>query len=327
MAVVTRPWTDVAWLAAAHSWIGEQLAATGARPLGEIEQPHVRPWSTAMRLSTDRGELWFKANSPALAFEARAVRRLADHWPDLVTELVAVDLERGWMLAHDAGERLREVIAHEGHLGRWVEILPQYAELQLAAAEGADAFVAAGVPDHRCAVLPGAFERLVAETDELDRNERAALEERVEDVEAMCALVGHLGVPETIQHNDLHDGQVFVQQGRYRFLDWGDACVSHPFLTTSVACEGMLGGLDDASESPDARRFRDAYLEPFTPFASRHELEAAYAASLRLGWISRALVTRPLALELDSPHREELLSLVPTYLRRFASGVGRPLAR
>ena len=322
-----RPWTDAAWLAAAHAWIRDQLSAIDARPLGEVEQPHVRPWSTAMRLATDRGALWFKANAPALAFEARAVRRLAGRRPDLVTELVAVDLERGWLLAHDAGERLREVLAREGHLGRWVEILPLYAELQLAAAEDSDAFRAAGVSDHRCALLPGAFERLVAETDELDRDERAALQERVEDVEAMCALVGQLGVPETIQHNDLHDGQVFVQQGRYRFLDWGDACVSHPFLTTAVACEGMLGGLDEALASADARRFRDAYLEPFTPFASRHELQAAYAASLRLGWISRALVTRPLALDLDSPHREELLSLVPSYLWRFASGMGRPPAR
>ncbi len=62
----------------------------------------------------------------------------------------------------------------------------------------------------------------------------------------MCDELAGYGLPETIQHDDFHDGQVFVRDGRYLLLDWGDACVSHPFFTLSVTLEGYIAwGLDD----------------------------------------------------------------------------------
>src|SRR5512144_3438853 len=116
----------------------------------------------------------------------------------------------------------------------------------------------------------------------------------------MCRELAVAGVPETIQHNDLHDGQVFVAGGRYVMLDWGDSCVSHPFTTMSVTLEGVLAwGPDDVEGSVDTTPFRDAYLEPFSGHPGREELEAAVATALRLGWICRAAVTRPPALALD----------------------------
>ena len=60
------------------------------------------------------------------------------------------------------------------------------------------------------------------------------------------------GIPETIQHDDLHDGQVFVQDGRYLLLDWGDACVSHPFFTLAVTLDGVIAwGVDDVEALGD----------------------------------------------------------------------------
>jgi aminoglycoside phosphotransferase (APT) family kinase protein len=48
------------------------------------------------------------------------------------------------------------------------------------------------------------------------------------------------GVAETVQHDDLHDAQIFVRNGRAQVLDWGDACISHPFFTLAVSLEGVL---------------------------------------------------------------------------------------
>ncbi len=56
------------------------------------------------------------------------------------------------------------------------------------------------------------------------------------------ALVDELeafGIPETIQHDDLHDGQVFVKDGRYLLQDWGDSCISHPFHTLTVTLRAL----------------------------------------------------------------------------------------
>jgi hypothetical protein len=208
-----------------------------------------------------------------------------------------------------------------GGFDRWLDVLPLYAELQLAAAPCAEELVALGTPDLRLAGLPRVYSRLVVETEGLAPDLRDRLIGRVADVDAMCRDLLALGVPETIQHNDLHDGGVFVSGDRYLVFDWGDSCVSHPFATMSVTLEGLLAcGVDDVEGSVDTTPFRDAYLERFSDGAPREDLDAALTAGVRLGWICRAAVTRPLALALDAAPRSQLLDQVRTHLRMFLDG-------
>src|SRR5881409_1987546 len=109
-------WTDPLWLAGAHEWIHEQLARLRAEPVGTIDQQHIRPWSTVMRVPTEQGDVYFKANTAALRHEAALVTILAARRPDCVPPLLAVDIERGWMLMADAGTRLREYVERERDL-------------------------------------------------------------------------------------------------------------------------------------------------------------------------------------------------------------------
>lgn len=319
--LAVQPWTDPAWVAEAHAWIRERLSDLDLTRSGDVEQPHIRPWSTAMRVPTTGGDLWFKANAPVLAYEARVVQALARARPDLVPELVGVEPDRGWMLMRDGGERLREVVARERRLDRWLVVLPLYGELQLAVASLAEELVALGTPDLRLASLPQVYSRLVEETEGLAPEQRGRLIDYTTEVDAMCTELAAIGVAETIQHNDLHDGQVFVSDGRFLVFDWGDSCVSHPFTTMSVTLEGLLAwGLDDVEGSVDTTPFRDAYLKPFSGLSRREDLEAAMAKALRLGWICRAAVTRPLALALDAEPRERQLDNVRAQLRMFLDG-------
>jgi Phosphotransferase enzyme family len=317
-----HPWTDRDWLAGAHAWIHDRVEDAGAQVTGRIEQPHVEAWSTVLRVPTSAGGRWFKANHPTAAHEAGVVGVLAAARPDLVPALLASDPARGWMLMADGGERLREVVARERRLDRWTDVLPLYGELQLDIAEHADRLVALGTPDRGLATLASEYERLIGETDGLTPDELARLTDLVPEVAEMCRRLAEVGIPETVQHDDLHDGQVFVRNGGYLFFDWGDSCVSHPFFTMSVTLEGVLSwGLDDVEGSVDVTPFRDAYLASFSEYGSRDELEAAHATALRLGWICRAVNMRPFALALQSPAREEWRGpRTATRLRMFLDG-------
>lgn len=51
-------------------------------------------------------------------------------------------------------------------------------------------------------------------------------------------LAGH-GIPDSLQHDDLHDGNAFVRDRAYVVFDWGDACVSHPFHTLVVTLRAL----------------------------------------------------------------------------------------
>ena len=112
--------------------------------------------------------------------------------------------------------------------------------------------VALGVPDLRLATLPAKFEQLLSELVALPAEQRKRLERSVPRVRALCDELAGYGIPEAIQHDDFHDGQVYVRDDRYLLLDRGDACVSHPFFTLSVTLEGSLAwGLDDVEGSVD----------------------------------------------------------------------------
>jgi Phosphotransferase enzyme family len=270
-------WNDPRWLADAHAWIRERADVTGP-----IEQPHLVPWSTVLRAPTPAGPVWFKANNPKMAHEARVTALLAEKRPDAVPTLLAADFERGWMLMADGGERLRETVARDRDLSVWLDVLPLYAGLQIELAPYAGELLAMGVPDRRLAVLP----------------EQAAAYEELRDhlpqIEEHAARLAAVGIPETIQHDDLHDGQVFVRDGRPLIFDWGDAVVSHPFLSMSVTLEGVIAwGVDDVADSEPLGPYRDAYLRPFERYAPREELERALDDALRLGWVARVLASDP----------------------------------
>ena len=227
------------------AWVDDRLTDAGRPRTGEPDQVHVRPWSTAIRVPTAEGDVWFKANTPELRHEALTTLLLSRRVPDRVPPLIADDLERGWMLMEDGGRRLREVIAEERDLSRWDDILEGAADIARAMEPDVDELIAAGVPDLRLAVLPDRYAAVV---------EAADVEQRFRDavprVREMAEELASYGVPETLQHDDLHDGQVFVRDDRQLILDWGDAVISHPFFTLSVTLEGSSRGGSTTSRAP-----------------------------------------------------------------------------
>ena len=280
---MTERWLDPAWLADATAWIDDRLAEAGRVRTGELDQFHVRPWSTVVRVPTAEGPTYFKANTEALRHEALVTLLLAERVPDRVPPLIADDPDRGWMLMDDGGTRLREMIADERDLSRWVDVLEGAADIAHAMEPDVERLLAAGVPDLRLATLPDRYAALVEETDVEQR-----FRDAVPRVREMAEELASYGVTETLQHDDLHDGQVFVSGDRQLILDWGDAVISHPFFTLSVALEGTVQwGLDDVEGSVDLAPLVATYVRRYDP--DRPELAQAVPLALRLGWAARAV--------------------------------------
>jgi hypothetical protein len=160
--------------------------------------------------------------------------------------------------------------------------MPLYAELQIAAAPHADELVAAGLPDYRAPSIPGLVDWLSA---------RLGVEAPPGPlVDALAAELAATGIPESAQHDDLHDGNVFVRAGGgYAVFDWGDACASHPFASLVVGLRGIAHRFELAERDPDLERVRDAYLEPWTGHADRAALMRAVELADTAGRLFRAL--------------------------------------
>src|SRR5690242_13748794 len=135
MSEMLFPWQQPDWQGEAIGWIHSSIDKNNLQLSGDIEQPHIRSWSTVMAVATDNGVLYFKASESIFAHETVLTDNLARYRPEIFPELLAVDLKRHWMLMRDAGTPLRHLIRTEKSVARWKNVLPLYVGLQKEMAE------------------------------------------------------------------------------------------------------------------------------------------------------------------------------------------------
>jgi hypothetical protein len=311
-------WTDPDWRAAAIDWAAEELDRVGLTLDGEPEQPHVYPWSTAFRLPVRGGSVWLKSVAPGSAHEPLLAAALGRWVPRTVLVPLAVDTQRRLMLLPDGGRTLRQV-GGATLVEAWESMLRNYARLQIDLVPHAGEMLALGVPDHRPERLPELAADLLADDDALlvgrPGEIGTGVRERVAgDLGRYAELCGRLadgGVPATLQHDDLHDANVFVSGNRHRFFDWGDASVSHPFLSLLVPLRMGARALDQPNGSPVLLRLRDAYLDAWRAYGSPQELREQCDLALQVGPLERALTWRRILRGVHPGERAEWQDAVP----------------
>ena len=201
------------------------------------------------------------------------------------------------MLVAEGGKKIRDAYSGDEFLRAWREVLPRYAQMQRAATPDVREILGFGTPDHRAQALVAGFAEAVANEPGLsgDRSDRIVEDERRALVELRPKLndalgsLAALGIDDTLQHDDLHHGNVLIHDGRAVVFDWGDACVSHPFLTLAVTLRFAASATKRATDDAEIAALRDAYLEPWSDRASTRELRDAAELGRRIGEVSRTL--------------------------------------
>ena len=117
------------------------------------------------------------------------------------------------------------------------------------------------LPAIRDALLDDRDLMMVGEPDGLTEAELVAAREYATEYAELCARLDSFGIAPTLQHDDLHDNNVFAPSatgGPLRVFDWGDAVVGHPFGTLLVTLRVVsdLAGLQPRATEllPTARR-------------------------------------------------------------------------
>jgi hypothetical protein len=299
------PWEEPGWLERAAAWTGAQLLAQGIEPRGELSLERTRPWAAVAAIETSEGRIWFKEPAPVMAFEPALTAFISKRSPDDSPRVVA--WEGSWLLTRDAGPQLRPLLETAAPAApKWEEILPRYAELQLAHVGCVEEALALGAPDKRPAELLADYSRLVQDVRALDQVpvERARLASLTPALErTVAALAGP--VPTTIIHEEVHEANVFVLNGHSRFLDWGEGAVSHPFagLTNTLRDIAYRRGLEP--NAAEVLRLRDIYLEPWSRFASLDHLRTMFEAGYLLGMLCRAVTWQRFLASASQEARDE----------------------
>ena len=264
---------------------------------GPIERVHQEPWSSVFRVPTTYDAVYVKCCGPTQRHEPRLTAMLHREFPGVVTEVLALHPERPWMLVAEGGRKIRDVYTGDEFLRAWREVLPRYAQLQRSATAHVDEILGFGTPDHRATPLVATFADVLAHEPALTggRNERLTEDQRRALVSLRPKLVDALdglaaiGIDDTLQHDDLHHGNLLVRDGRLVIFDWGDACVSHPFLTLAVTLRFAAQATKHAVDDPEILALRDAYLEPWSDRCPAAQLRTAAELGRRIGEVSRTL--------------------------------------
>jgi hypothetical protein len=318
-------WQSADWLADARSWIEKSNDDLGFSISGELDQIHVRAWSTVIRVPTSRGNVFFKAGGPNQAFEAGLLMLLQDYVPDDSLQILALDERRDWVLLADGGETMRQ--AHEGvSQNAWKRLLGRFAQIQIKLGPKIEEFLKVGVPDRRLSQLPGHFDHLLSkpslmmlgEEDGLAKEELEQLWIKKPILIQLCNELAAFNLPSSLDHGDLHDANVFIQDDDIIFFDFGDASISHPFISLMIPLRilaNKLGLNDDEDSRLDWARH--AYLEPWLDFAPMNELLLAWELAHHVGKFQRAINWHTVSSNYSPEALGDSKTAFPGWLREF----------
>ncbi|MFL5674709.1 MAG: phosphotransferase [Chloroflexota bacterium] len=300
----TRTWLDPEWRHGALAWAEAELGRHGRAVTGPAEQAHVRPWSTAIRIPTDAGPVWFKASGPGSAHEGPLLDVFRAAGARNVLLPLARHPDRPWILFEDGGATLRATRPDgtgDHDMDAWERILREYAAVQraLEARDSVESMLAAGVPDRRPDRLIAELERLLdddvawARIIPEERDDAVIARERLvltmPDLHAAAGRLAASGVAASVQHDDLHGGNILVGPDGDRIFDWGDAVVAHPFGTLTTTFNSIAHHTGRELSDPVFARLRDVYTDAWTDVLPPTELGVVAGLAQALGCIGRSL--------------------------------------
>ncbi len=302
------PWSRPGWFVVAAAWMEQELERLGYQLLSPVQQSVSWALSCILSAATTHGRIFMKAGAglPLFVNEPAVLTALAAVYPQNVPTPLSIETTQRWMLLDDFGAALADQGTTELRAG----MLAEFARIQQSAAQNTDWLLQIGFIDRRLARLQqqAADLLLAAEQDgSLAGDDLSALRQALPQLVDDCRRLAAFGIPETINHGDLHLGNVAHHSGRLIFFDWTDACVAHPFLD-------MISIFNE--KDVQLRDFlRDTYLGYWSQYAAPHELLEAWTLAERLAALHQAVTFHAILSNLEETPRKAFGDVLPHYVR------------
>ena len=177
---------------------------------------------------TTEGPTWFKANCPGLTHEGSLHAELARLGGGFVDPPIAFHAGHGWLLTRDRGPTLAE--RGEVTLDQWCALVEEAARLQHHVA-GSPHVQGTGLADCSPATVLARFEALLdryassppSHPCHLPGDQLATLQAARPQLEAAVAVLTSATLPVTLNHGDLHPGNVLMVDRKPRLFDFADS--------------------------------------------------------------------------------------------------------
>ena len=269
------PWALPDWFESAAKWFSEQLMGLGYNQVSPIEWVYNCPLSSILRAHTTTRKLYLKACTtlPLFADEPLLTSHLAALFPERVPRPLAINQQESWMVLPDLGYPIRGATTQEKG-----EILDLFARLQIQSIQHVEELLRAGCPDLRLDKLEdhvNLLHNIDGATYGVNETQLERFRATLHRVKKLWEQLSSYEIPCTLANGDMHLGNVAFHEGRHVFFDWGQGCVTHPFIDMGIFFQ-------EAELEPE---FLERYLSFWTSYESMDRLLEAWALAMPLGQI------------------------------------------
>lgn len=290
-------WSRPSWFEKLQQTLTAELRSVGYSVFQPLEQLRCWERSSVVRVRTDKEDVYIKTTPSMFAHEPKVSWWLGQRYSEYAPVVLLIDSSEQLghrMVVTDYKAETLETIHHQQ---AWTDALSAYGQLQIGLIPHVEELKALGVPVRPLQELANNLARMFNNLDwicELDRGlkpqELTLLQHNLPFFEAQCRKLLKFPIPVSLDHGDLWAGQVLVDQAKkqYRFTDWSDCSITHPFLS-------LYFYLDDAQSrfpsDPDIQQtLKSIYLQHWRAFDTVANLETAFATALIVAPLHLALM-------------------------------------
>jgi len=228
----------------AVNWVREVTG--GMQGPAEITQFNASGFTLLARIKLPEATYWLKAVAPQVNSEYRFTKELSRLFPRFLPGVISFRDTWHAILMQDGGTALSHQQCTLQIIGK---VALSLAELQLSSVKHTKQLLEMGMADVRVetvraqirASLP-TMERSL-EVQDLGGAPRISLRKlhaMCDEVERLCEVLGHLRMPDTLLHNDLHVENIVLDRVRCAFIDWASPAIGNPLLAYHQLRSGFL---------------------------------------------------------------------------------------
>lgn len=262
------------------AWAQDFLKTHDYKILGNAKTIRDRPWSCVSCFETDKGPLYLKSMAQPYANEGILLLFLAQKGITNITTVIAHNPAFSCFLMKGAGWPLRKIQTIDFNEDIFCRFLKHYTQIQINCIPLVDQLLSIGVPDWRLHRLPYLYRDFINKTellenDSLTPKEITILHELSPHMNVLCQELAGFNIPETLEHGDFHDNNILIEGDQITINDWGDAFLSHPFLSLAAALDSARRNHNLQETDQGYRQAREAYLSQWQDFANLDNLMKA----------------------------------------------------
>jgi thiamine kinase-like enzyme len=252
------------------------------------------PWSKVSLFKTPKGLVYLKQMAAPFAIEPKILQFMHKNFSTAVTEVLAINEQLSCFLMKDAGQVLRDIQKQNFQTQLFYNALKTHAQIQIASVPFVESFILMSVNDWRLKKLANLYGNFVArehllEAAGVNKYEIEMLQNFSPQMQILCEQLSAYNIPETIEHNDFQDNNILIQDDRITINDWGDACISHPFLSLATALNSAKRNHNFKKTDSRYLQAQNAYLEIWLDYGTIDELRKAFLIAEKLSYFQFSL--------------------------------------